>query len=272
LSDPRLVSCHDGRLVVADRGNHRVLIWNTLPNDFNSLPSVVLGQPDFDTATPNAGELGLNAPTGGSLINATGALAIADTGNHRVLLWDSLPQTRQAAQRVVGQPDFDTVDANQGGSASARTLNFPWSATFFRDGLLIADSGNHRVLIHTELPVSNNETADAVTGQPDMASSLPNQNGAAAADTLDTPHETCASVNAIVVADQGNHRVLVYGVTGNALATSAQSVLGQPDMMSEAQQATSAASLRAPGGCTIVRRTLWVADTGNHRVLRYTSR
>ena len=43
------------KLFVNDRLNHRVLIFNTIPQDATAQPDVVLGQADFVSGTPNAG-------------------------------------------------------------------------------------------------------------------------------------------------------------------------------------------------------------------------
>src|SRR3989338_1711479 len=56
-----------------------------------------------------------------------------------------------AADVVVGQPDFTSSTANNGGR-SARTLSSPDGV--FSDGhrLFIADRNNHRVLIYNTVP------------------------------------------------------------------------------------------------------------------------
>ena len=43
------------KLFVNDRLNHRVLIFNNIPQDATALPDVVLGQADFASGTANAG-------------------------------------------------------------------------------------------------------------------------------------------------------------------------------------------------------------------------
>ncbi len=54
LRFPYAVAGADGRLVVADTANNRVLIWHTLPREGLFLPaSDVIGQPDFDSNGEN---------------------------------------------------------------------------------------------------------------------------------------------------------------------------------------------------------------------------
>jgi hypothetical protein len=40
---------NDGRLIVSDRGNQRVLIWSSIPTVINTPANVVIGQPNFNT-------------------------------------------------------------------------------------------------------------------------------------------------------------------------------------------------------------------------------
>jgi hypothetical protein len=85
----------DGRVLVADTANNRVLGWPGLPGASGAPATLVLGQGDFDSAGENRWEAvrddtlcwpyGLasgNGGDGGSL------LAVADSGNNRVMLWD----------------------------------------------------------------------------------------------------------------------------------------------------------------------------------------
>ena len=55
---PRGVFLNDEYLVVADSGNHRVLIWKGLPVADHQPADVVLGQPDFTSEGPNADRRG----------------------------------------------------------------------------------------------------------------------------------------------------------------------------------------------------------------------
>lgn len=58
MYSPRGVFLGDEHLVVADSGNHRVLIWHGIPADDEQPADVVLGQPDGETEgqPPAAGD------------------------------------------------------------------------------------------------------------------------------------------------------------------------------------------------------------------------
>ncbi len=78
------------KLIVCDRFNNRVLVWNTAPATWNALPDLVLGQNDFYSNNPGTAKNNLNWP-GNASVSKTGRLAIADTNNDRLLLWSSFP-------------------------------------------------------------------------------------------------------------------------------------------------------------------------------------
>src|SRR5258706_9297716 len=76
--------------------------------------------------------------------------------------------TGMSASVVIGQPDFTSSSANQGGSANANTLSILNTAPdITTDGtkLILSDSLNSRVLIYNKMPTSNNASADVVIGQ-----------------------------------------------------------------------------------------------------------
>ena len=103
---PGSLACDSSHLVVPDRNNNRVLIWNSLPTS-NVPPDLVLGQPDFIQNNPGTGPNQMNWPVGASV--GGGRLAVADTDNNRILLWDAFPTaSQQAASRSIA-------------------MNWPWS-------------------------------------------------------------------------------------------------------------------------------------------------
>jgi hypothetical protein len=92
---------------------------------------------------------------------------VADSGNHRVLVWNSFPVSNaQAADLVIGQGDFISNSDNRGLSApTAATLSSPSDVAYDGTTLAIADYGNHRVLIYDTFPTSNGASATRLLGQ-----------------------------------------------------------------------------------------------------------
>ncbi len=85
LYAPRGVWFDDELLVVADTGNHRVLIWHGVPGADGADAQVVLGQPDFYSEGPKL----LHLPTGVGVF--AGKLFVADAWHHRILVWNTVP-------------------------------------------------------------------------------------------------------------------------------------------------------------------------------------
>ena len=149
--------------------------------------------------------------------------------------------------------------------------------------LFTPDSFNHRILRY-ENPFENDTSADGVWGQSDFTGILCNRGlPAPNAETLCFHHY--ASVQGIErygsgvaidaggnlwVADGGNNRILRFPldlVTGE-VAKVADLVLGQPSFSSAKVGGPEFNELHAPSAVTFDQSgTLYVADTGNDRVL-----
>lgn len=135
-----------GGVLVADAGNHRVLGWRTHP-DADRPADTVIGQPDFSTGSefPYISQDGrLRFPY--ALASGWG-MALADTANNRVLLWDAVPHDGQPADLVLGQRDFASNGENRWDAVGPDTLCWPYGLSRCDDALAIADSGNNRVVI-----------------------------------------------------------------------------------------------------------------------------
>ncbi|WP_156385407.1 hypothetical protein [Ramlibacter sp. Leaf400] len=161
LSRPRGVWSDGSRLIVADEGNNRVLIWNQIPTEDFQPANHVVGQIDFGSSAPNRdgspSALTLSAPKSVD-VSEGGQMAVADSDNHRILVWDAVPSSNVPANHVLGQRDFIRNvenDSDQAGGPdvpSARTLNGPTGARFHGRNLIVVDSNNNRVLV---FPASN---------------------------------------------------------------------------------------------------------------------
>ena len=268
--------CTDGaKLYIADRTNHRVLLYNPLPTANNASADVVVGQPDMISSSSNQGG-SVAADTlfyPYSVCTDGTKLYIADTYNHRVLIYNTLPTLNHApADVVVGQSNMTSRSINQGGSVAANTLCLPCSVFTNGAKLYIADFGNHRVLIYNTVPTVNNALADVVVGQTNMTSNASNQGGSVAANTLYFPSAVCTAGVKLFIADTYNHRVLIYNPLPTVNNTSANVVVGQTNMISNsANQGGSVAAntLYFPSAVCTAGVKLFIADTYNHRVLIY---
>jgi hypothetical protein len=149
LNGPVGVWADGTRIVVADSTNNRVLIWNTWPTSNGQAANIVLGQANMTANSANAGGSAaantLNVPYH---VESNGTqLFVADLANNRVLVWNTFPtQNQQAADGVIGQPNFTTTAAlNPPTSAS---LNNPYGVKIHGTKMLVSDGNNARVLVY----------------------------------------------------------------------------------------------------------------------------
>lgn len=272
---PRGVWLDSERLIVADSGNHRVLIWNRLPERDGTPADVVLGQPDFESEGASAGgrsvERGLHLPTGVAVVD--GRLVVADAWHHRVLVWDGVPASSFApAEVVIGQSSLRECDPNRGGSVGAATLYWPYGAGTAGGWFWITDTGNRRVLGWPSLPL-NGEPPHVILGQPDATENSENRGGAVNASSFRWPHAVAGDARTLYIADAGNHRILGWTPlpTRDARATL---VLGQGDFTSNEElphRKQGAHRMRFPYAVAVDGERLIVADTANNRVLTWRS-
>jgi hypothetical protein len=192
---PTSVSTDGIHLFVTDLGFSRVLIWNSIPTATNQPADLEVGQVDLNTAIVNNSFTGIQAtsstdttnkqtPVQCTTSNGTDQagnptypdrcaatmnfprfaisdgthLFVADAGNDRVLVWNSIPtQNGQSADVVLGEPDqySDVVTSNNGlftpnlTQSAADVTATPTSLAWDGTNLYVADPSNYRVLVFT---------------------------------------------------------------------------------------------------------------------------
>ncbi|WP_257453288.1 NHL repeat-containing protein [Archangium lipolyticum] len=207
-----------GKLVVADSGHNRVLIWNTIPTTNGAPADLVLGQGSFTTCTENDadGDGTRDAtPSASTMWLPTGVwtdgtrLVVADYVNNRVLLWNSFPtRNGQPADVVLGQQDFTSRES----ATSASRMSSPYFIAATGLQLFVADNQNNRVLGWNQFPTTNGAPADLVLGQADFDSANPQDPAtrATSARSLRSPSGLHLAWPHVVVSDYGANRVLVF--------------------------------------------------------------
>lgn len=277
---PTAACIADGHLLVADRDNHRVLVFPGVPAAKGAAAAIALGQPDLVSANPGASDWGLHHPT--AIAYGGGRLVVTDRANHRVLVWHGLPTASgQAADLVLGQADFEGTLLNRGGPVDAGTMFDPYGVWTDGTRLAVADRANHRVLVWTTFPTRHGQPADLILGQPDGRTRIPG----AGPRGLRYPCDVDGNAAQLFVADADNHRVLVWNGFPTATQAPAEGVLGQSDFHhvapNDADQDgqedvdSSAQTLKSKDGVLTLRldgRTLFVGDSGNHRLLVFRGR
>lgn len=263
---------------VADPYNNRVLGFKDLrafQNGGKNKADVVLGQADFTTALVNYPSGNQNKPTNSSLyrpiglvVDSTGNLYVADSGNGRVLRFPApfayTGTAPEPADLVLGQQNFttsitDPTATNMAvpyGLAFSPSCNTPSQACTAPNGLVVSDQYDNRVLY---IPTTNGtfvagadngKAATVVFGQSSFnaigaANSLASMNG---------PHHVSCDTNGYVyVADTGNNRVLIFPDPHSA-GTAAQG----------GSSSASISDLNSPESvyANPVTGEIWVANTG----------
>jgi uncharacterized protein (TIGR03437 family) len=262
------------------------------------LANTVVGQPDFVSSNP--GRAATATPANGSTAESGSMsvptavatdgtyLAVADTNNNRVLIWNSIPTGINAAPNiVVGQTNFTSFQSPQ--PVNANSLRGPQGVWIQNGALFVADTQNYRILIWRHIPTQNNQPADLVLGQsnftsvyqPPITSNYP----PTTAQLLLNPTSVTSDGTRLFVADLGNNRVLIWNtafVNGQLNLTNDQGadvVVGQPNLTTAVPNWSSAlcgaadntkpcaATLNFPRFALSDGRRLFIADGGNDRVL-----
>ncbi|MBZ5603794.1 MAG: hypothetical protein LAO79_15955 [Acidobacteriia bacterium] len=185
---------------------------------------------------------------------------------------------------VVGQNNFQNGKANKGqAEPDASTVNFPIGIAFLGTDLWVADYGNNRVTSFQQQS-GKYVLATRLVGQLDWPYNSPNLiegrevnfnfGSALAGVAIDTssnpPH--------MYVADTFNNRILAFRDARNiGIGAKADLVLGQTDFYrslfngaTNDPQLPNQYGLNRPTGLTVDSSgNLYVADTGNGRVLRF---
>lgn len=266
-------------LMVADGWNNRVLIWFEAPTASHVPADVVLGQPDFSGELPNHGTMNVAGPDTMhwpfAAIVHDGRLYVADTGNRRVLVWQTLPRpgdSGRPADYAIGQPDLVSRSDNGGlvDGADATSMRWPHDLVVWNGRLAVADAGDNRVQSFA-LPVERPLPAAAhLLGQPDAHAVDHNQSGYwPDAHTLNMPYCAAATPSGwLLVGDTANSRIL--GFAPDVAASGRAAVLaGQPHFRMKGDNGwgdISRDSLCWPYGLHTEGDVVIVADTGNHRV------
>jgi hypothetical protein len=104
LSGPTGVFEYNGKVIITDGGNNRVLIWNSIPTSNGAPADIVLGQPDMSqSANNNGGSVmnNFNQPITSAVINDK--LFVVDCNTAHVLIWNQVPtRTLQPADIILG--------------------------------------------------------------------------------------------------------------------------------------------------------------------------
>jgi len=263
------------RVYVADTSNSRILAWADATAFVNGAPAdKILGQIDPYRGSCNGTGLNASSLCGPRAVevDVSGNLYVSDTGNHRVLEFDTPFSSDLVADRVYGQNgNFLSATCNLGGTPGAATLCTPVGLSLDASGnLYLSDQGNHRVL-RFNAPLTDT-VADTVLGQSGMTGNLANGvDSRGLANPSRLAIDRSITPNRIYVADTDNHRVLGWNNAATfANGAPADRILGQPSATSTGCNTggVGPSTLCFPRGLAVdAAGNLYVADTNNNRLL-----
>ena len=271
----------NGRLFVAEYGNHRVTVFDVASISNGENAANVLGQAAFNTATSAATAAGMNRPVATAYDTANNRLYVAHYSQARVTVYNT----------AVISDGENAVDAlGQYEDPRAATLTAIFTKSTYDDGpnrlgfsapgeveidtvhhrLFAADQSNNRVLVYNLN--TDNTLADAI---PDNVLGQSNFYSNAAAATQSGMYNPWgiaydATNERLFVAQWGQHRVTVYDVASITDGENAVNVLGQ-STFTGSTAATTQAGMNRPISLSYDadRSYLYVTDATNNRVLVY---
>ena len=287
---------------VLDTGNARILKydpydqWPPESTLFSPKAIAVIGQASALDGQSNRGQpQPSNASFSGplnakSLVETNGAvdavfagtdLYVADAGNNRVLVFPlQAGNNFTNASRLLGQVDFkynavNLIEGREfffqglGGAVAVDSNSNP-------PHLYVSDPGNHRVLGYMDYrKVTAGSTADLVIGQPDLYTAEINYPQGSPAGVngqgLYNPEGVAVdSSGNLWVVDSGNGRVVRYATPfgqPGANGPQANLVLGQPNLFTKIQDASSQ-TMRTPFGIAFTANgSVLVSDNSFNRIL-----
>ena len=255
------------RLFIGDGYHNRILVYDVAPGMLESgmAASVVIGQPDFESVTRQAGQTGINfdvrmgrgiasdfLPMGFAVDEIGQRLFVSDGANNRILIYDiarSELRNGAAAIGVLGQADYDSTSARPGALGIDNPGHLGYDAATER--LFAIDAGRKLVLVYDVDPArfADGQAAIAVIGSDGFDTPAAAGGGPLAA-VLGTPPRIDGSSfvtpngiahdplrQLLYVADGGGtfgvpaDRILVFDVAPERLENGPEAVatLGAPD-------------------------------------------
>lgn len=289
-----------GRLYVCDSLN-RVLVYTNLGTGAIAarIMGVVVTAPGAQAPPEvNEGSLGRLASPPEGVFFASGTPFVLDTGANRIVRYDpfeSWPTEGSSfsppGRVFIGQPDSASFRANRGQpEPSSSGFNTPVAAAVAGNEVFIVDGANHRILVFP-LQTAGITTASRLLGQAEFHQSAVNNiegremflysglsNNTRGSDGAGIAVDARSNPPRLYVADTYNHRILGFSDLRKVRpGDKADLVIGQRDFQralindptNDANQVTNNGLFLPAGLAVDDAGNLYVADSGNGRVLRY---
>jgi len=260
----------DDRLYVSDAGRQRIMRWDQASTKTNGAPADgVLGRLSLAEDAESPDSAGAFYDIQGIHLDPTGHLLAADADLDRVLIWnDAASQPAGAlANTVLGQPNLQKLpilDPAAGLTWPRHGLEDPVSHKYF-----LADQG--RVLrFASRVAMEAGHAPEAFLGQ-----TQPSDTGGGPISNTTMRNSWGLALDAtgqLWVSEPTAHRVVAFAQAATApTGTTMSHVLGQPTFTDSAPALTQSGMKEPRGLLFDPAGNLYVADAGNHRVLRFSA-
>lgn len=93
---PSGLATNGTNLLLMDRVNNRILVWNTAPTSSSTTPDFVLCQPNTTSIAAGSALNQCNWPSD-AVVTPDNKLLVADSDNNRILVWNSMPTSTGAS-------------------------------------------------------------------------------------------------------------------------------------------------------------------------------
>jgi sugar lactone lactonase YvrE len=245
-----------GNIYIADTSNHvirKVTVSNGQITTIAGTGTASVSATDTNGDTGPATSATLNQPTA-VVVDASGNVYIADTGNHRVRKIDLAGNITTVAGLVVINGTPTTIGA---------ALNGPRGLADDGGAIYIADTGNHVIRL---LGLGGTVTTVAGSGLPGSQG----DNGAATSARLNQPSGVAVNDEGVLyIADTGNHRI--RKVDGGVITTIVSQGLVRVGFEGDGGSATLA-RLNSPSALALdAAGNLYITDKGNNRIRKVTA-
>lgn len=147
---PSGLASNGKNLVLVDRGNNRILVWNTAPASSSAQPDFVLCQSSTTSNGSGSGLHQCNWPSD-AVATADGKFLVADTDNHRILVWTTMPTT-------TGQAAAYALDLG--------TDAWPWGVWSNGTKLIASLTTKGQLKIWNSFPASGSAGSDLTVASP----------------------------------------------------------------------------------------------------------
>ncbi len=265
-------------MIVPDFSNNRVLIYDA-PLSTNQSANVVLGQPNFTTATAGTTASTMNDPVAVAA-DKSGNLYVSEDKTCRVIQFVPPFSNGMSASLVFGQTNLNTgvcpatTSATSLGNSVTTGGDEVTGVNVDSSGnLWVADDGSNRV-VEYKPPFSNGMAASLAIGQPDLTSGGINQgNPAPTSSSLYDPGMPIFDRSGnLWLSDFNNNRVLEF-TPPFSTGMAATLVLGQADYTHNSSNEGGSVAANTLSGSYAVAfdssGNMWVTDLGNNRVLEF---